>query len=80
MRLARAQLIKWIRIAWLFDQDAINLALQLQPSRLYLLPGHFNCFRGWCFDQQLQRQAIHHQRSSQHFKVIRSEYMKQCAE
>jgi lipopolysaccharide biosynthesis glycosyltransferase len=78
MRLARAQLVKWGSAAWLLDQDVINLALQEHPSTLYLLPGCFNCFRGWCFDRHLEGQAIHHQKSGANLGLLRTEYVRKC--
>jgi hypothetical protein len=79
MRLARKLLIQNIERAELTDQDAVNMALHLYPAKVYLLPGHFNCFRGWCRDDNLERQAIHHRPDSKDFRLLRSLFGKACS-
>jgi lipopolysaccharide biosynthesis glycosyltransferase len=78
MRLARDQLIKWIGMAWHFEQDALNLAIDLKPWSLYHLPGYFNCMYAWCLDQHIDRQAIHHRKQGAAVKLLRDEYGKKC--
>jgi lipopolysaccharide biosynthesis glycosyltransferase len=78
MRLARALLIQNIHMAPLFEQDALNMALHVHPSRLYLLPGHFNCHYGWCWDRRLAGQAVHHRKGAAVFQNIRLLYNRLC--
>jgi hypothetical protein len=78
MKLARKLLIENIRTAFFTDQDAVNMAVDRNPSKLYLLPGHFNCFRGWCRDDILERQAIHHQQDSLNFRKLRRTFNHLC--
>jgi lipopolysaccharide biosynthesis glycosyltransferase len=78
MRQARLLLIQNFKAADLTDQDALNMALHLHPSAVFLLPGHFNCFHAWCWDHNLAGQAIHHRKGANLFKMLRNEYADKC--
>jgi hypothetical protein len=80
MRLARKLLIQNIKEASIPDQDAVNMAAHLKPSELYLLPGYFNCFWEWCWDRNLQGQAIHHRKGAGNFNRMREDYKNTCGE
>jgi hypothetical protein len=78
MRQARSLVVQNFKAANLTDQDAVNMALHLNPSALFLLPGHFNCFYAWCWDHNLSGQAIHHRKGASLFNVLRKEYADKC--
>jgi hypothetical protein len=78
MRRARALLQENIERSPLTDQDAVNMAANLNPSVLYFLPNHFNCFRGWCTDKQLERQAVHHHKAGNNLRIMRANYSATC--
>jgi lipopolysaccharide biosynthesis glycosyltransferase len=78
MRLARRLVIENIRDVAILDQDALNLALEVHPDRLYILPGYFNCHYGWCWDRTLHRQAIHHRKGAYEFKKLRIAFAEEC--
>jgi lipopolysaccharide biosynthesis glycosyltransferase len=78
MRLARTLLIANIHRAPIPDQDAVNLAAHLYPSKLYLLPGYFNCFWEWCWDRKLEGQAIHHRKGAGNFNRMRQAFSDRC--
>jgi hypothetical protein len=78
MKVARALLVQHFKASILTDQDAVNMALHLQPSALFHLPGYFNCFHGWCYDNVIPRQAIHHRKTGFNLYMLRNEYAAKC--
>jgi hypothetical protein len=78
MLVARRLFLQNLQIIKCLDQDAINLALNSCPWSLHLLPGYFNCHYGWCMSEQLEEQAIHHQKFTLHSSELNGNYQSAC--